>query len=98
MSSSDEEICKHQQKNFKRYRFDDLATSTFYTKDESQKNLRYVADVVNNKKTFRKKSVHSNSQPSFNVNFHLILVYNTPLIPNVFYFIAMSNSNRPQSY
>lgn len=89
MSSSDKEICENKHKKFKKHHFDDRATSKFYTKDESQENLPYVADVFKNKKTFKKKSIHSNNKTSFKVNCHLIVVNNKPLIPNVFYFLAM---------
>lgn len=72
LSSSDEEI----HKNIKTHLNDDRATSKFYTKDESQEDLPYVADNVFKIKKEKKRkrlkiSSHSKDKSSFKVNFFL---------------------------
>lgn len=75
-SSSEEETYNHKNKNkLKINHVEDRATSKFYTKDESQEDLPYVADNVhkvkkkltNYKKNF-KKSLHSKDQSSQKVS------------------------------
>jgi hypothetical protein len=66
LSSSEEVTYKREHKKLKSHHVEDRATSKFYTKDESQEDLPYVADNVyevkkkikNYKKNF-KKSLHS---------------------------------------
>lgn len=80
MTSSDEEILPaRKHKKVKNHHVDDRATSKFYTKDESQEDLPYVADNVFNtkkqKKTkLKKKSLHSNNQLSYKVCIHLVII------------------------
>lgn len=71
-SSSEEETYKHQpKKKFKTYHVEDRATSKFYTKDDSQEDLPYVANNVhkvkkklkNYKKNF-KNALHSKDKSS----------------------------------
>lgn len=75
ISSSDEEFRENKFKKLKTYNVDDRATSKFYTKDESQEDLPYVANVLKSKKTKKKtykKTSHSNSKKSLKVNYNLI--------------------------
>lgn len=74
LSSSEEVTYKHERNKLKAYHVEDRATSKFYTKDENQEDLPYVADNVyevkktlkNYKKDF-KKSLHSKDKSSHKV-------------------------------
>lgn len=72
LSSSDEDTPKHRHTNIKSDHPEDRATSKFYTKDESQEDLPYVADVSKNKKSkkikFQKNSLVSKNQSTNKVN------------------------------
>jgi len=74
-SSSDEEVLKHKVKKFKVHQIEDRATSKFYTKDDSQEDLPYVADnVFKTKKTKHnkyKRKIKSKGQSSSKVIFVL---------------------------
>lgn len=71
-SSDDEEVHKHKSTKFKVHQIEDRATSKFYTKDDSQEDLPYVADnVFKVKKTKHnkyKKKNKSKGQSSSKVN------------------------------
>jgi len=70
-TSDDEEALKHKSKKLKVHQIEDRATSKFYTKDDSQENLPYVADNVFNVKTKKNKyrtKFKSKSQSSSKVN------------------------------
>jgi len=71
-TSDDEETLKHKSKILKVRQNDDRATSKFYTKDDSQEDLPYVADNVFNvkkrKKNKYRKKFKSKSQSSSKVN------------------------------
>lgn len=73
-SSSDEEIhVKPERKKMRTHYIDDRATSKFYTKDESQEDLPYVADNIfkikkEKKKKYLKKSSHSKDKSSSRVH------------------------------
>jgi len=72
-SSSDEEkVLKPKSKKLKVHQIEDRATSKFYTKDDSQEDLPYVADnVFKVKKTKQKKyktKFKSKGQSSYKVN------------------------------
>jgi len=90
MSSSDEEIHIIKNKKLKKHHFEDRATSKFYTKDESQQNLPYVADNVfnikkQNKTNSKKKSLHSDDQSSYEVYFYLVIIINNIIIIPIYY-------------
>lgn len=72
-NSSDEDVCLKQPKKGSKRHAEDRATSRFYTKDESQEDLPYVANNVfkikKAKKNKYRKSLYSNDQSSFKVNF-----------------------------
>lgn len=72
-----EEVKKNQSK---KRRLEDRATSKFYTKDDSQEDLPYVANNVfkikgAKKSKYKKASSHSNSKLSCEVNFFTILFF-----------------------
>lgn len=71
-SSDEEEVLRQKGKKLKAYQIEDRATSKFYTKDDSQEDLPYVADnVFKVKKTKQNKyktKFKSKSQSSFKVN------------------------------
>lgn len=71
ISDDEEEVLKHKSKNMKT-QIEDRATSKFYTKDDSQKDLPYVADnvfkVKKTKQNRNRKKFKSNSQSSSKVN------------------------------
>lgn len=81
ISSSDEDKFKHEHKKLKTHYFEDGATYKFYTKDESQEDLRYVANNAykakkSKKNKYRKKSSHSKDQSQIKVIFHFsIIIY-----------------------
>lgn len=76
-SSSDEELRSPKPKQLQTSRTEDRATSKFYTKDDSQEDLPYVADndfkTKKQKKNKSKKSFRSKNQLSYQVNVCLVL-------------------------
>lgn len=69
-SSSDEEIHEQKHKKLKTHHIEDRATSKFYTKDENQEDLPYVADnVFSKKKIIKSKKKSSNDQSPYKVYF-----------------------------
>jgi hypothetical protein len=74
-TSDEEEVLKHKSKKLKVLKVEDRATSKFYTKDDSQEDLPYVADnVFKVKKTKQNKyrtKFKSKSQSSSKVNIGL---------------------------
>lgn len=74
-TSDDEGALKHKSKKSKVHQIEDRATSKFYTKDDGQEDLPYVADnVFNVKKTKKNKyrtKFKSKSQSSSKVNIYL---------------------------
>lgn len=69
-SSDDEEVFRQKSKKLKVYQNEDRATSKFYTKDDSQEDLPYVADNVFKVK---KTKFKSKGQSSFKVNICLTI-------------------------
>lgn len=71
-SSDEEEVLKQKSKKVKVHQIEDRATSKFYTKDDSQEDLPYVADnvfkVKKTKQNKYKKKIKSKGQSSFKVN------------------------------
>lgn len=74
-SSDEEEVLSQKSKKLKVYQNEDRATSKFYTKDDNQEDLPYVADnVFKVKKTKQNKyktKFKSKGQSSFKVNIFL---------------------------
>lgn len=79
-SSGEDEVVKHKTKKLKVHQIEDRATSKFYTKDDSQEDLPYVADnVFKAKKTKHnkyKKKFKSKGQSSSKVNICLTVTNN----------------------
>jgi len=70
--SDEEEVLKQKSKKLKVHQIEDRATSKFYTKDDSQEDLPYVADNVfkakKPKQNKYKRKFKSKGQSSFKVN------------------------------